>query len=178
MFSPTRTLLCVIGLISLPALAAPDSVYTSLDKSCRIIQEDEYDSTSRCPGVSGYYLLVEASDIRESVTVVDPRGKKYPLNYWDVVSNAPSRVGANAEWRVMRPGRNAVPQALIVRLIATPYDEKSGGVAQPVSYLAVAKITPQTICVTDRIPGGVNANEKARSAADSAAGRPCLQSVP
>lgn len=50
MFSLTRMLLWGIGSISLSALAAPNSVYTPLDsKTCRIIQEDEHGSTSRCP---------------------------------------------------------------------------------------------------------------------------------
>lgn len=110
-----------------------------------------------------------------AVPVVAPRGKKHPLNYWDVIRNAPSRVGSKAEWRVTQQGKNVVPKALVVRLIVTPHDEKSGGVAQPVSYLAVAKITPQTICVTDRILSGDKANEKARAAADNAAGKPCLR---
>jgi hypothetical protein len=42
------------------------------------------------------------------------------------------------------------------------------------SYLAVAKITPEKICVTDRIDPGADMNVAARRAADTADKRPCL----
>ena len=171
-----RAILSCCALISFSAVAAPDSVYTSLDqKDCRILHEDDQGATSRCPAIGGYQLLVESGDIRESITIVDPKGKKYPLNFWDTVSNAPSNVSKKAEWRVTRQNGKVVPQALIVRLLVTTYNDKTGDFNPANSILAVAKITPQGICVTDSIPAGPNANEKARTAADASAGKACLK---
>jgi hypothetical protein len=48
---------------------------------------------------------------------------------------------------------------------------------QITSYLAVAKITPAEICVTDKIQPGAKANEAARVAADAAVDKPCLKGL-
>lgn len=63
-----------------------------------------------------------------------------------------------------------MPKALIVRVNASENPEKPN---VKTSYLAVAKITPQEICVTDKVAPGPKMNEEARMAADSAAARPC-----
>ena len=52
---------------------------------------------------------------------------------------------------------------------------RSRAAKQENSYLAVTKITPTEICVTDKILSGANANEDARRAADTAATKPCLK---
>lgn len=151
------------------------SVYTSLaPRDCATVgaNKEVAGSTQRCGGVGGYSLLVEDADARVSVTVVAPGGKRYGLDYWQVVTTAFSNVGDKAEWRVARRGRRNVPVALIVRVNANEDAEHPEKVT---SYLAVAKITPQQVCVTDKIAPGANANEEARRAADSAASRPCLQ---
>jgi hypothetical protein len=67
----------------------------------------------------------------------------------------------------MRGGR---PIALIVRVNASEDPVDSSRIT---SYLAVAKITPTEICVTDRIDPAADGNEAARRAADAAASRPC-----
>jgi hypothetical protein len=65
-----------------------------------------------------------------------------------------------------------VPVALIVRYNASEDPETPN---KTMSYLAVAKITPTTICVTERISPGPKANEDARRAADVASTKPCLK---
>jgi hypothetical protein len=152
---------------------AISSVYTSLEHDCRLLEVDEESGSSsqRCPGTAGYALKVMEGDVRMSIDVVAPDGKAHELNYWSVITSGFSSLGPRAEWR-MRGGR---PIALIVRVNASENPEDS---SQLTSYLAVAKITPREICVTDRIAPAPNANESARTAADSSAGRPCLSAAP
>ncbi|HEX8843115.1 MAG TPA: hypothetical protein VF791_00515 [Pyrinomonadaceae bacterium] len=150
------------------------SVYSSLS-GCKLVKKGpngEDWSISACKGYGGYGLSLEYGDARESITVITPRGKKYPLNLWQVISGGFSSVGQKAEWRVTRKGGKMVPIALIVRFIASENPEDS---SKTTSYLAVAKITPTEICVTDKIAPGPTANEDARNAADAAAGKQCLE---
>jgi hypothetical protein len=153
---------------------AISSVYTSLAQAdCRVIQVDEESerSVSRCPGVPGYALKVLEGDLRQSIDVITPDGKEHELNYWSVITGGFSTVGPRAEWR-MRGGR---PIALIVRVNASENPEDA---SQLTSYLAVARIAPGPVCVTDRIAPTAEANVAARAAADRSAGRACLPSAP
>jgi hypothetical protein len=152
------------------------SVYTSLEqKQCRAVklaksETDGYEG--RCRGVGGYALLLSEGDLRQNITVITPRGTKYSLDLWNVVSGGFSTVGPKAEWRMaMRNGKLA-PVALIIRYNASEDPEHPSKLS---SYLAVSKITPTEICVTDKISAGPKANADARRAADTAATRPCLE---
>ena len=149
------------------------SVYTPLYK-CKLVSHDKESdsSTQACRGVAGYNLRLEYSDARESITVISPDGKKHQLEFWNVISSAFSHVGEKAEWRVVKNKGKIVPVALIVRFTASEY---SGETPKPVSYLAVAKITRQKICVTDKIAPSATANVEARRAADASADKPCLE---
>ena len=168
--------LCALFVMccALPLFAnapAAESVYTDIAPArCKTVEthEEGAGSVQRCAGVGGYALLVEDEDSRQSVTVVAPDGKKHPLNYWQVVTTAFSSLGEKAEWRVERKGAQVRPYALIVRVNASENPEKP---EQKTSYLAVAKLTAQEVCVTDK----VKTNEEARAAADAAADRQCLQ---
>jgi hypothetical protein len=161
--------------VSAQAQSPPQSVYTSLSaKSCKTIKvyKEGEGSLQSCAGIAGYRLLVEEGDLRQSITVVTPKGKKHELNYWQVITGGFSVLGEKAEWRVVKSKGKTVPVALIVRVNAyeTPDDEK-----KITSYLAVAKITAEKICVTDKINPGASQNEEARRAADSSASKSCLQ---
>lgn len=150
------------------------SVYTSLTEAdCRVTESDEESgsSTSRCPGVAGHEVDVHDGDARVSIDIITPDGKEHPLNYWSVITHGFSSPGPRAEWR-MRGGR---PIALIVRVNASEHTDE--GTFRRVSYLAVAKITPAAICVTDRILPAPDANDAARRAADQSASRPCLPEI-
>ena len=148
------------------------SVYTSLEeKQCRTLKSpksEAEDYEGRCRGVAGYSLIVTEGDLRQNVTVVTPKGAKHSLELWDVISGGFSSVGPKAEWRLAK----REPVALIVRYNASEDPEHPEKTS---SYLAVTKITPTEICVTDKISPGANANEEARRAADTAATRPCLK---
>lgn len=147
------------------------SVYTPLSK-CKTVATGQDSSTQVCPGVGGYKLRLEYADVRESITVVSPNGKQHQLDFWSVISSAFSNVGQKAEWRVATRKGKLVPLALIVRFNAS---ENSVDSTKETSYLAVAKITPLKICVTDKIAPGATANEEARRAADASSDKPCLE---
>ena len=149
------------------------SVYSSLS-GCKLVTQGRDYSTQACRGIGGYNLRLEYGDARESITVISPNGKKHPLNFGEVISVGFSSVGKKAEWRVTRKAGKVVPIALIVHFDASENPADSSKVT---SYLVVAKITPQKICVTDKIAPSATANEDARRAADSSADKPCLQSA-
>lgn len=159
-----------------PRGAAADSVesiYTNLsgggcspDRQVDIVEWER-----KCPGVSGYSLLVENVDDRASVTVVTPSGRSHPLNYPGTISGtAFSHLGERAEWRVTRRDGSIIPIALVIRV-----NVQSSSSNRPTSYLAVSKITQQRICVTNRINPSARANEQARRVADVSANRPCMR---
>jgi hypothetical protein len=136
-----------------------------------MIDEESGSTVHECPGIAGYKLNVLTDDARQSITIIAPDKKEYPLNYWDVVTRHFSSIGGKAEWRVVKQKGKNIPIALIVRL---KYQENSEP-PQWKSVLTVAKITPTEICVTDKISPSPNQNEQARQAADSASQRPCLE---
>ena len=152
------------------------SLYTSLGaKQCRAVKsaeagDDGYEG--RCRGVAGYTLLLSEGDLRQNITVITPKGAKHSLDLWDVISGGFSSVGPKAEWRMATRNGKPTPVALIVRYNA---NEDPEAPTKQNSYLAVSKITPTEICVTDKILPGPKANEDARRAADTAATKPCLK---
>ena len=150
------------------------SVYSSLStKACRTIKSTSTEGGSYvgiCPGVGGYKLQSEEGDLRQNIQVITPKGEKHSLDLWSVVGSSFSSLGDKAEWRVTKQKGKQLPVALIVRYnVANPEDS-----TKSVSWLAVAKITADKICVTDKIGPGANANVAARTAADSAGTKPCL----
>jgi hypothetical protein len=152
------------------------SVYTTLAEGQCTLETEVKETGStlhRCPGAGGWGLLVADDDARMSVIVLSPKGVKYPLNYWDVITTGFSTLGPRAEWRVLRRDEAVEPFALIVRVNA-----KEGEAGQQKSYLAVARIGPDRTCVIARIEPGPGANEAARKAADGARGATCLPPLP
>ncbi len=166
-------LIAIFTFLSLPLLASATptgSIYSDLSsKHCKTIEFDKETSSSvrKCAGVAGHSLLVQNHDAMQSVTILTPDGQQHPLHYTRVISVF-STVSEKAEWRVERKDGKVVPIALIVRVYSNEIDA-------PNSYLAVAKITAEKICVTERIKGGAGANEKARRAADASDTKACLE---
>lgn len=155
-----------------------ESVYTDLttEKCKQLEQSDEEGGSYRgeCAGVGGYKLEVLEGDLRQSINVIAPGGKKFELDLWRTVSGAFSAVGEKAEWRVARSGKKITPTALIVRYNASENPEKP---EQNVSYLVVVKITKTAACVTDVVkPTVKNQNSKARQLADNSANKRCKSS--
>jgi hypothetical protein len=177
MKTATKVLIIATLLLGMSAIAAAqtnDSVYTSL-KTCRTIKSTSAEGGSYvgiCNGVAGYKLQLEEGDLRQNIQIITPAGQKHSLELWNVVGSSFSSLGEKAEWRIKRNGAKITPMALIVRYnVANPEDS-----TKSTSWLAVAKITGSKICITDKIAPKANANVEARTAADNAANKPCLQS--
>ena len=156
-----------------------ESVYSELvGKGCKSLKQDTETGAGveECVGIGGFNLLVLNDDSRSSITVVTPEKKEFPLDYWDVVTHAFSSLGTKAEWRVARRGSKTTPLALIVRV--DYMDQSNVAAPKKKSVLAVAKITPERICVTENVKSGADANARARAAADSSATRGCLATLP
>ncbi len=175
-----RSLVIFVLLGSAAAAAqapALQSVYTELTgaacKTVTVREDPDSSSLQQCEGVAGYRLQIEDGDDRQSVTVVRPDGKRSPLDLWHTVSGAFSTVGPRAEWRVRQLNGKPSPVALIVRFNAQDMPDHPD---RNISFLVVTKITPEEICVTDKISPGPNANEEARKAADASATKPCIKS--
>ncbi len=171
-------LLSVTCNIALPLHAASgniDSVYTQLSGStCKALASNEAEgsATGRCKGTAGYQLDWMEGDIRQSLNIIDPQGKEFPLELWSTVSSNFSALGDKAEWRVQKAGKKSTPLALIVRYNVSEDPEKP---EKTTSYLVVSKITPTEICVTDVVKPAKDANQQARTLADSATDKACKQ---
>lgn len=152
-------------------------MYTSLTKpACTVISpSDDYveGETLRCPGVGGYSILNTEFDLREDITIVDAQGTKHVLDLPSVIDGGFSYVGAKAEWRVKKKGTTVTPIALIVRFFTQHTDDNDKRTTK--QYLVVAKITPNTVCVTDSVISSATMNIQARRKADTAASHTCLQ---
>lgn len=152
------TLLLTVG----PAAQAIDSAYTSLEQSdCVLLQENAEMawSLSECPALAGYRVLVEDSDGRQSLSLVDPHGKPHDLDFANTVTEAFNTLGGKLEWRYERGPHGIAPLALIVRVNIMGDDDRAR------SFLAVIRIGEQT-CVIDRIEPEADQNIKARAVAD------------
>lgn len=173
--SMALTLLVSAG-VCLSAQAVPgkiDSVYSNLSgSSCKELEKNEQEgwATGRCEGAAGYILEWQEGDARQTLEVIDPKGKAFPLDLWSTVSSGFSSLGDKAEWRIRQEGKQTTPIALIVRYNASEDPENPDKIT---SYLTVSKITPDEVCVTDVVEPGSKANEQARELADVAASKPC-----
>jgi hypothetical protein len=169
-------LIAVVLLVgAATSMAQNRSVYTPLDtKHCRTVKSsnaDEDDLLGRCRGAAGYTLFLSEGDLRQNLIVVTPKGTEYSLELWNVISSGFSTIGPRIEWRMVRQNGKLSPVALIIRYNANDDAEHPNKL---MSFLAVAKIGANDICVTDKISPGPRANDEARRAADSAANKPCL----
>jgi hypothetical protein len=161
--------------------AAIESIYTDLGAgSCRkeIDKNDPNETPYQvCPGVSGYALIVRRVDAgRQSIDVVDSAQRVFPLDFHEFVTRHMSTLDGKAEWRVATKDGREVPIALIVRVQAREDNDNPEKVTR--SYFAVAKVSPNEACVTDRITEGAQSEAEVRSAADSAQERQCAPAQP
>ena len=159
----------LVTTFALAADAQNTSVYTDLtDKKCKTLESNPDEGASylgECPGVGGYKLQLVEGDLRQSVNVIDPKGKKTELNLWNI-SGGFSSLGEQAEWRM----KGKIPVALIMRFNVSEAPEDSSRIT---SYLVVVKLTKEAVCVTDALKPTRSHNYEARRAADRSATRKC-----
>lgn len=153
------------------------SVYTDItSQSCRKeVDKDDPNETPYlvCPGVEGYALVIRRVDAgRRSIDLVDSSAHVHPLSYQDVVTRHMFALSPKVEWRVAKSDQKRVPIALIVRVQAREDNDNPDRVTH--TYIAIAKITPNEVCVTDTILAGTRSETIVRSTADSARERPCV----
>jgi hypothetical protein len=181
-----RSLLLATVLVSAcstrpAANPAVTSQQTSLaEANCRKASDaDDPNNTPYlvCPGVAGYTLTVrQVESGRTSIDVTDPSGKAFPLRYQEVITRFMFGLEPQAEWRILTENGKPTPIALIVTLHA--HEDPSDPAKATATYVAVAKITAQEICVTDKLPKQAPPDEAVRQAAASARNRPCLAPLP
>jgi hypothetical protein len=151
-----------------------ESVYTNLGgKTCKILERDAAAAAYRmdqCSGIAGYKVRVTSQDERQGLAIVKPDGSVHELDLGYIGGGGFSYIGPKAEWRVRKQKGKLVPIALIVR-----FNVSTGGEGKETSYLAVSKITPQSICYVEAIDPGPSANMKARQSADTSAAKPCYK---
>lgn len=158
------------------------SIYTDLSaEKCReeIDKSDPNETPHRrCPGVAGYTLIMRLVDSgRESIDIIDPKQHVFPLNYDDFITRYMFSLSSKAEWRVRTDEEGKqVPMALIVRVQAHEDSDNPEKVTH--FYFAVAKITSNESCVTDRILENTRSAEQVRQAADLAQTKPCTVPQP
>ena len=123
-----------------------------------------------CPGVAGYSLALRPVDSgRMSIDIIDPAQRTLPQDYTQTVTPHASTLGEEATWWFA--GNSSVPIALVI-----PVQERNSAddpAAITTTYSAVSKITPDAVCVTDRIAHTGRFNRAVRHAALGATQRPC-----
>ena len=161
----------LVSGVSISQAATLTSVYTDLtDKACKTLESDSSGSgwyKGQCQGINGYKLILTEADIRQSIDVITPKGKSFPLDLINNVSLHFSTVGKKAEWRI---AANKQPVALILRYNA---NEDAADPAKVTSYLVVTKVTDKLVCITDIVKPQPKANEIARQLADQAPAKTC-----
>jgi len=168
------------GMAERPA-GAIASVYTELSGSACHSEVDKNDPNEtpylRCPGAAGYALIVRRVDAgRQSIDVVDPTNRGFPLDYQEFVTRHMFTLNGKAEWRLLTKGATQVPIALIAIVQAREDNENPEKVTR--SFVAVAKITPGAACVTDSFTVGSRSEAEVRRAADTAQERECAKPQP
>lgn len=161
--------------------AGVTSVHTRLDAAACREEPDPHDPNETpyllCPGVGGYALIVRRVDAgRRSIDLVDATRRAFPLDYHVFVTRHMATLSDSAEWRVATRDGRQVPIALIVRVRAREDAAEPERVTR--TYVAVAKVTPTEVCVTDRIPDDARSAAEVRGLADAAPARPCAPAQP
>jgi hypothetical protein len=148
--------------------------YTSLE-NCKVLESNPEEAgyyLSECKGEGGYALQLTESDLRQALTVIEPRrtgggGTKTSLDLSRVTGGGFSNFGKTVEWRGALKDGVFAPDALVLRheVVTDPEGRHKA------SYLVAIKLAP-TPCAIARIEPGPQQNEQARAAAD--AGGACL----
>lgn len=157
------------------------SKYTSLrDVDCREVVDtlDPNGSTYRvCPGFAGFGVAVRLVDSgRESIDVVPAGRPPLELRLHDVATRSMQSVDSVLEWRVATRQGQFVPRALVVHLLVHGSEADPQQITQRLAV--IAKLSPDSACVTGVAPDESQALGSLQRAADSAQFKPCLPVLP
>lgn len=147
----------IILAMALTAAAPPqrESIYTKVsDAACTMIEENEetFDWTGSCAGVSGYSLEWSISDLRDDLEIIDGQ-RRTQLQIPSIVAKGKfAALGDKVEWRGVKDGR---PDVLVVRV----------HVADDSGSLAVARLGDEP-CLVAVVPPGPGQSDRARAIAD------------
>lgn len=163
----------------LPTAVPANSVYTELnDKACKELapgaDEDGIIYKGDCPGTAGFKVVNISTDHTQGLIITDPAGKSHKIDLRGPLGTAADVfLGDKIEWRTKATEQGTMPYAIIVRVNV---QKEPGNYDKQDSNLAVAKITKDTICVTDIVPPSQkDQNVKARELSDTAANRQCMK---
>ena len=147
------------SIILAAALATPvperASTYTKVsDADCTMIEENQetYDWTGSCAGVSGYSLEWSISDLRDDLEIIDGPSRTQLQIPSIVAMGKFDALGGTAEWRGPKDGR---PDVLIVRV----------HVADDAGSLAIARLGEKP-CLVAVVPPGPGQSDRTRAIAD------------
>lgn len=164
MFKKLSAILFILTF-SVTLFAQNKSVYTPIsNEKCETKKTSPVSGYLTCPGAGGYNLQVLDDDARMSINLLTPNQKEFELDFWGHFRNF-SYVGEQAEWRMK--GKN--PVALIIRYNVS--DRGDGD--KKTSYLMVAKIAKNAVCVTNIVKPNKNQNLTAQKLADKSFNKPC-----
>jgi hypothetical protein len=170
-----RVILLSAGVLVAACAAAHSAEITSaytdvdLEKGCVTIAkaaEDDGDwARFVCPGYMGYPIVVDYSDLRESITYGFPSAGRA----WESFEGFNSG-GAKVEWRLLKDGAATTPFAAIQRWTVTSAENGE----KNVEVLVVSRVgQPDDLkaCVVGLVlaTGKPDANEMARKIADEQA---------
>jgi hypothetical protein len=160
----------------LPTAMPPNSIYTDLnEKACKEAQpspdEDGIIYKADCPGTAGYKVTNLSTEHTQGLIITDPTGKTHKIDFRGPLGTvADLFLGDKIEWRK----KDSKPYSFIIRVNV---QKQPGNSDKQDSNLAIVKLAPDGICVTDFVkPSEKDQNVKARELSDTSASRPCLKS--
>lgn len=150
------------------------------DPSCRseVDQSDPNETPVQiCPGAAGYSLVVrKVGSGRKSIDVVDPRQETSRLALQEVVTRHMFGLDRQLQWRLTSRQGQLIPVALVLRVHVHESEDRPEVVTQ--SYVAIAKITPEEVCITARYLASELDAAGLQKAADAAVNQDCAPAQP
>jgi len=144
-------------------LAMVSRFTTNRLEQCRLVEKNEEEGgyyRHHCPGVGGFsYELVE-SDLRQSLVIIAPGGRRDDISLTSATgSGGFSTIGQTFDWRSLA---GAPPRSLTVRFNV---NEDPEAIVPARSYLVVVRLAAPA-CPVGVVPPGPGQNDTARAIAD------------
>ena len=146
------------------------SSYTSIEqKDCITLDSDNIGLVQECESFENIGVKVVVGDIREGI-ILTRKGREYDLELLSTFKNIFSSFGSKLEWRHTLTNAKNI-KGVIIPLNMSDDSEK---LDETSTYLVVAKITADKICVVAKIAPQKEQDEIAREILDTDEGLPCL----